>query len=234
MLFDLQSRGRRGAVKVIYLMLAVILGGGLVLFGVGTGTGGGGLLDVFKGGNANPTAQISSLEKRASGEVRQNPQNPQAWADLARARYQTAGQGENYDPTQGTFTEAGKTKLGTAASAWKRYLALNPPHPDATLARLMATAYSEAGLNDPAGASSALEIVTQAQPSASSFGLLAQYAYLAGQLRKGDLAAAKAVQLAPKVRQKLVKTQLATSKKQAIQQQIQDAAQKATSTPSGG
>lgn len=234
MLFDLQSRGRRGAVKIIYLLLAVILGGGLILFGVGTGTGGGGLLDVFKGGGSSSSAQVSSLEKHAAREVRQNPRNPQAWADLARSRYQTAGQGENYDTTQGTFTDVGKAKLETAGKAWKRYLALNPKHPDATLARLMATAYSEAGLNDPASAADALEIVTQAQPSASSFGLLAQYAYLAGQLRKGDLAAAKAVQLAPKTRQKLVKTQLATAKKQAIQQQVQKAVQSGTTTAPGG
>jgi hypothetical protein len=210
------------------------LGGGLILFGVGTGTGGGGLLDVFKGGSSNPTAQISSLEKQATREVKLNPQNPQAWADLARSRYQTAGQGENFDAAQGTFTEAGKAKLATAGTAWKRYLALVPKHPDPTLARLMATAYSEAGLNDPGSAAAALEIVTQSQPSAASFGLLAQYAYLAGQLRKGDLAAAKAVQLAPKVRQKGVKTQLATARQQAIQQQVQSAAQKGTTTPGGG
>lgn len=221
MLFDLQSRGRRGIVKIIYVWLAILMGGGMILFGVGTGTGGGGLLDVFKGGGSSSSAQVSSLEKHAAREVRQDPRNPQAWADLARSRYQTAGQGDNYDPTQGAFTEAGKAKLETAASAWTRYLALNPKHPDATLARLMATAYSEVGLNEPAGASTALEIVTEAQPSAASFGLLAQYAYLAGQMRKGDLAAAKAVQLAPKTRQQLVKTRLATIKKQAVQQQVQ-------------
>ena len=234
MLFDLQSRGRRGAVKVIYLMLAVILGGGLILFGVGTGTGGGGLLDVFKGGGSNPTAQISSLEKRADREVRANPRNPQAWADLARSRYQTAGQAPYFDQTQDAFTEAGKAKLETAASAWKRYLALNPPHPDATLARLMATAYSEVGLNDPASAASALEIVTQAQPSGNSFGLLAQYAYLAGQVRKGDLAAAKAVQLSPSTQRKLVQARLETIKRQAIQQQIQKSLQSGKKSGSTG
>jgi hypothetical protein len=46
MLFDLQSPGRRTAVKVIYTALAVVMRGGLVLFGVG-GNPSGGLLDAF-------------------------------------------------------------------------------------------------------------------------------------------------------------------------------------------
>ena len=38
MLFDLRGRGRRRTVQVIYLSLAVLMGGGLVLFGIGGGT----------------------------------------------------------------------------------------------------------------------------------------------------------------------------------------------------
>ena len=108
MLFDLQSRGRRNFVKVIYLGLAILMGGGLVLFGIGTGTGGGGLLDVFNGGGSSTSAQVSSPEKKAAERSDCNPQDPQAWADLARARYQTAGLGENYDQTAnrgGEFTD---------------------------------------------------------------------------------------------------------------------------------
>jgi hypothetical protein len=226
MLFDLQSRGRRNIVKVIYLGLAILMGGGLVLFGIGTGTGGGGLLDVFTGGGSSTSAQVSSLEKRASKEVRLHPQDPQAWADLARARYQTAGLGENFDQTAnqgvGAFTDKGREKLATAVSAWQRYLALEPEHPDATLARLMATAYSETGLDDPAQAASAMEIVTEEKPTASAYGTLAQYAYVANQVRKGDLAAAKAVQLAPDAQRRLVRSQLLVIKRQAIRAAAQD------------
>jgi hypothetical protein len=45
MLFDLRGRHRRRAVKVLYVGLALLIGGGLILFGVGAGTGGGGLLN---------------------------------------------------------------------------------------------------------------------------------------------------------------------------------------------
>jgi hypothetical protein len=226
MLFDLQSRGRRTAVRVIYLGLAVLMGGGLVLFGIGT-AGGGGLLDIFTGGSKSTTAQVSSNEKQANRALRLHPQDPKAWAAVARARYQTAGLGDNYDPAanqgQGQFTDSGIAKLEQAATAWQRYLTLEPRHPDATLARLMATAYSQIGLDQPAEAAEAMEIVTEQQPSAAAFATLAQYAYLASQDRKGDLAAAKAVELAPPAQQRLVRAQLDNLRRQVAQQQAQRA-----------
>src|SRR3954453_18294658 len=168
MLFDLQSRGRKNFVKVIYLGLAVLMGGGLVLFGIGTGAGGGGLLDVFTGGGSSTSAQVSSAEKRATREVRLHPRDPQGWADLARARYQTAGLGENYDAAANAFTAKGRGKLTTAVAAWRRSLTLDA-HPDAGVARLMALAYSQDGLDAPAQAASAMEVVTEQQPTASSY-----------------------------------------------------------------
>lgn len=229
MLFDLQSRGRRNFVRVIYLGLAILMGGGLLLFGVGTGTGGGGFLDIFGNGGSSTSAQVSNTEKKANREVRLNPQSAQAWADLTRARYQTAGLGDNYDQTanqgQGQFTKSGIAKLEQASTAWQRYLKLDPNHPDATLARLMATAYSEIGLNRPADAAEAMEVVTEQQPSAAAYATLAQYAYVAQQFRKGDLAAGRAVQLAPSAQQRLVRAQLANVKRQVIQQQAQRAIQ---------
>ncbi|HKG02281.1 MAG TPA: hypothetical protein VKB03_03815 [Conexibacter sp.] len=221
MLFDLQSRGRRGFIKVIYLGLAILMGGGLILFGIGTGTGGGGLFDAFSGDGSSASSQVSTLEKRAAREVRLNPQNPRAWADLAKARYQTAGFGENFDQTAnqgaGEFTKSGIAKLEQAASAWRRYLALDPKKPDPNLAILMAQAYSEAGLDEPPMAAEAMEIVTEVRPDASSYSGLARYAYIADQMRKGDLAAARAVQLAPEAQRKLVRAQLANLKRQVLE-----------------
>ena len=49
MLFDLRGRGRRNTIKVIYIMLAFLMGGGLVLFGIGGNTSGG-LVDAITGG----------------------------------------------------------------------------------------------------------------------------------------------------------------------------------------
>lgn len=234
MLFDLQGRGRRNVVKVIYVFLALLLGGGLVLFGVGTGTGGGGLLNVFGGGGTSTKVQVSAAEKKATRAVQLNPGDATAWATLAQTRYQAAGQGDNYNSTQAAFTAKGRTELGRAASAWQRYLSLNPSHPDSTLARLMSQAYSQEGLNQPANAAAALQIVTQDQPTSASFGQLAQYAYLAGQDRLGDLAAGRSVALAPKEQQATVKSTLAGVKRQVAAQRVAGATGQSTATATTG
>ncbi len=52
MLFDLRGRGRRRTVQVIYLGLAVLMGGGLVLFGIGGATPGG-LFDAVSGNSSS-------------------------------------------------------------------------------------------------------------------------------------------------------------------------------------
>ena len=219
MLFDLQSRGRRRFVKVIYLFLAVLMGGGLLLFGIGTGTGAGGFFDVFRGNGSSTSAQISAAETRAVRQTRLHPSDPKAWAALATARFQTAGQGKNYDPATNTFTTSGREELAKVASAWQRYLKLTSK-PDPTLAREMATTYSQDGLDQPAQAAAAMEIVTAAQPSYTAYATLASYAYLANQVRKGDLAAAKAVQLAPSAQQRLLRTQLSQIKTQALRANV--------------
>jgi hypothetical protein len=237
MLFDLQSRGRRNFVRVIYLGLAVLMGGGLLLFGIGTGTNTGGFLDVFSGGGSSTSSQVSSIEKKANREVRLNPQSAAAWADLTRARYQSAGFDQTANQGQGAFTKDGVVKLRQASTSWQRYLKLEPQHPDATLARLMATAYSQTGLDQPTDAAGAMEIVTEQQPSAAAYGTLAEYAYLANETRRGDLAAAKAVQLAPAAQRRLVRAQLANVKRQVLEQQAQRAIQESNSRaapPSGG
>jgi hypothetical protein len=223
MLFDLQSRRRRTAVKIVYLGLAILIGGGLVLFGVGTGSGGGGLFDIFNGDSQDTSVQVSNAEKRAARAVRLNPQDAAAWADLARARYLRAGQGDNFNETQGTFTASGQTELRSAQQAWDRYLALRPARPDSNVARLMAQAFAPTGLNQPEEAANALEIVTEQDPSSAAFSQLATFAYLANQERKGDLAAGKAVELAPEAQRRVVRSQLERAKRDIQQQQIQDA-----------
>lgn len=222
MLFDLQSKGRRTAVKIIYLGLAILIGGGLVLFGIGT-SGGGGLLDVFSDQSEDLSAQVSNAEKRAQRAVRLNPNDAAAWAELARTRYQRAGQGDNFNELEGTFTEQGQEQLRSAASAWNRYLALEPARPDANVARLMANAFAPTALNQPGEAARALEIVTEEDPSTAAFSNLAQFAWLAGQQRKGDLAAAEAVRLAPESQQRNVRRQLDDLNREIQRQAIQDA-----------
>jgi hypothetical protein len=214
MLFDLRSRGRRRTVQGVYLFLAILLGGGLVLFGVGAGNGLGGLLNAFNGGGSGSgqKAVVSSQEQQAIKQTQENPSSPQAWANLLQARWTSAGQGADYNSSTGQFTKSGLTELGLATQAWQQYLKLEK-NPDPNLAILAARAY--AGQQNYAGEASAWDIETSADPTAvKGFECLAVSAYAAGQTRKGDLAAAKAITMVPKAQQALLKNDINQAKTQ--------------------
>src|SRR4051794_41978159 len=99
MLFDLRGRGRRRAVRIIYLGLAVLMGGGLVLFGIGGATSGG-LLDAIQGNsgsvNANDVFQkrVDALEKRTQA----NPRDAAARGQPPKGPFPGGPPGENNQP----------------------------------------------------------------------------------------------------------------------------------------
>lgn len=216
MLFDIRGGGRRRTIQAIYLTLAILMGAGLVLFGIG-GSVSGGLVDAFDQGGGDANSALEKQVERAEQRVRTRPRDEKAWADLGRLRYTQASAGDNYDAETQQFTKDGKEALGKVAEAWKRYLALDPKKPDDGFAALMVQAYGPAGLNQPAEAVKAQEVVTEAQPSANTFGQLAFFAYAAGDLRKGDLAADRAVELAPKEERAQVRQEMKRAKTEALQ-----------------
>jgi hypothetical protein len=212
MLFDLRSRGRRRTVQGVYLGLALLMGGGLVLFGVGAGNGFGGILNAFTGSGSSGAQKqvVSQQEKDALRLTSLEPNSPNAWSQLVQARWTNAGQGSNYNTTAGTFTASGKKELAATVQAWQRYIQLTK-NPDPNVAVLAARAYS--ALGNYSGEASAWEIETQANPSeAKGFECLAASAYAAKQNRKGDLATAKALSLLPKAQQLTIKSQLQQAK----------------------
>jgi hypothetical protein len=204
MLFDLKGKRRR-VVQGVYLTLAILMGGGLVLFGIGGGTSGG-LLDAFKGGGGGSGADktMKSEIKVAQARLAANPQDQAALVTIATNNYRLAA--EKADPNTGVFTDKGKENLNAADSAWVKYLALNPPKPNDTLAGYMLQAYSQAGLNKPDKAKQAAEIFAEAHPSANAYINVVLYASLAGDTRTANLAGQRALQLAPKSQRSSVKT----------------------------
>jgi hypothetical protein len=217
MLFDLRGSGRRRTVKIVYITLAFLMGGGLVLFGIGGGGGiSGGLVDAITerdGGGDTGADRFRKQEAAALARTKANAQDAAAWAALARARFQLAGSGENFDVEKSTFTNAGRAKLESAGDAWERYLALEPKKPDDRVASLMVQAFG--ALNEPAKAAAAQEVITDARPTASTFSQLAIFAYQAGQTRKGDLAKDKALELTEPDMREALKGQLESAKQQA-------------------
>ncbi|MBV9312013.1 MAG: hypothetical protein JOZ73_14370, partial [Solirubrobacterales bacterium] len=209
MLFDLRGRGRRRTVQGVYLGLALLMGGGLVLFGVGAGNGFGGILDAFTGqGSNNSKPVVSQAETNAVRQTQLRPNDPAAWAALVQARDSAAKQ--EFNSSTGTITANGQKKLAQEVAAWQHYLTLTK-NPDGTTSLLAARAYGL--LSDYRNEASAWEAAAVANPSdPKNYECLAASAYAAKQSRKGDLAAAKAQSLVPKAQRLAIKQQIQQAK----------------------
>src|SRR3954454_6853122 len=175
MLFDLRGRGRRNTIKVIYVALAFLMGGGLVLFGIGGDTSGG-LVDAITGGGSAPDAsqkRFEAQEKAALAKTRTNPTDEAAWAALVRARVQLASTGDRYDAANDTYSSAGKVKLQQASQAWDKYLALEPKdtEEEGRVASLMVRTF--VSLNQLDQATIAQEVVAESRNAAGPYSQLA-------------------------------------------------------------
>lgn len=202
MLFDLRGRRRR-AVQATYLTLAVLMGGGLVLFGIG-GDVSGGLFDAFSGNTAN-TTDNSQLEKRIEAQKKRlaaSPGSEAALAELVRLNYQVAASQAPSGST--TIPEDGQDDLRRAGVYWERYVEATDGEPDPGLARIALIVYDKSGLDQPDKAKEAVRVLAAQANDTQTYLLLVQYATAAGDTRTAQLAAQKAVDLAPKSQRKQV------------------------------
>src|SRR5829696_9144225 len=119
MLFDLRGRRRR-AVQATYLMLALLMGGGLVLLGVGSDATGG-LLDAFKGGGGGQSGD-SVLQDRVDRQEERLAKSPQSEAVLQNLirDYYSLATGQRGSGAIGFPAEA-KDELRKAGDYWQRY-----------------------------------------------------------------------------------------------------------------
>jgi hypothetical protein len=212
MLFDLRGRGRRRTVRIIYTGLALLMGVGLVGFGIGGGFGGGGILNATNNGEGGGGPNRASEVKKYRKIIQQQPNNISAWEKLTQAQLFEAG-GEAYLTATG-LTSKGREVFASASESWTRYLALNPPHPNLKLAKNALRLYTEEALNQPSKAVEVLQIIVADDPTRGYYyRLLAHYAYQTKNERVGDLAAQKAIGLAPASEQARLKKALEEEKK---------------------
>jgi hypothetical protein len=210
MLFDLRGRRRR-AVQATYLMLAVLMGGGLVLFGIG-GDVSGGLVDAFKGGGggSNGDSALRDQAERQEERLAKSPQNPVVLQNLVRDYYSLAT-AQRESGTVG-FPADAKDELRRSGEYWQRYTKVADT-PDADTAVIALQVYDVGGLNRPKEAQKAAALIAQQSNDVASYLRLVQYAARAGDTRTADLAATKAVDLAPKAQRKEVQKQAEALKK---------------------
>lgn len=182
------------AVKGIYAALAVLLGGGLVLFGIGSGVQGGGLADVFSD-NQTELADDAFFKRAEQQEkfVQTHPRDAAAYAQLARLRFQSA----DFDDEKGTFTEEGMEQLALADRAWQRSIKLAGDKPDLRVANLMLNVYGPTGLNAPKKGVETSQLIVDGtkEPTRQQYLQLALFAYLSQDERLGKLAGDKAIEI---------------------------------------
>ena len=205
MLFDLRGRRRR-AVQATYLTLAVLMGGGLVFFGIG-GDVQGGLFDAFSGdgGNGGGNDALQKRVEQAQERLRQNPRDAAILKQLVRDNYQLAT--AQTESSAVGFPKEARDELRAAASYWNRYLRVERDKPDPSLATVALQIFDPTALNRAKDAQEAASIIAAARNDPADYLRLVQYAALAGDRRTADLAAQKAVDLAPREQRDQVRKQ---------------------------
>jgi len=206
-LFDLRGKRRR-VIQVVYACLAILMGGSLVLFGIGSDAPGGifdglGLTD--GGGSTDP--RYEEEIDAAEATLATDPENQEALLTLARYRYLSATTGIVTNPETGQreVSADAREQLDEAIDAWNRYLETEPARLDADIAINMAQLneirFDDAlGQGDAAGglaaaedAVEAYEVAAERDGTAVEFAGIARYAYIAGLNGKGDRALQQAV-----------------------------------------
>lgn len=180
MVFDIRGR-RRNVVKVVYAILALLMG--LSLFLV---VGPFNLANIFGGNEAgNPSAAFVEQAETVERKLRKEPENPDLLLGLTKTRINAGNASAQLNPETGAaeITEEGKAQLERASEAWSKYLkATDEPSVGgaqvvapmlfslATLARTPIEAE-----NNVRAAAKAQQIVADQRPSLGSLSTLAIY-----------------------------------------------------------
>jgi len=192
MLFDIRGR-RRNVVKVVYAILAILMGLSLFLLAGPVG------FDSLFGSN-NPSSEAAELQEeraeRIERELRKDPDNPDLLAGLTRTRVNAGNSRSTVDPATGqaAITIEGRQQLEKASAAWTEYVEATD-EPAAGVAQLMSLTLASLAETSRTGAEAeaniqaaaeAQEVVAEQRPSVGSLSTLARY-----QLFTFDYAGAK-------------------------------------------
>jgi hypothetical protein len=232
MLFDTQSPNRRNAVRIIFAFLALLMGGGLVLFGIGTATNGGGILSGLSNNNTSSGSDaLASAQKSAAKAAAANPKSIPAAQTLATASA-TLALSEAFDQTKGTVIPKKQSLVTQAETAWTNYLALKPATFDPATATQFVQIY--AATQDYASAMRAQEArIASHTPNAADYALLAELAIVTSNKSEAATARAKALSLASTASQrKSINSQLDNIQKQVTAQTKETQAASGTSSSS--
>jgi hypothetical protein len=196
MVFDIRGR-RKYAVKVVYAVLAVLMGASLFLV---VGPVNIGELFSSNSGSVEAAKPFEEQAERLEVKLRKEPENEQLLQSLARAQVSTGNSMLSQEPSEDDLVKA-LQHYREASSTWSEYLKATD-EPSAGTAQLMAPAllvlaersrtFSEAQRGVEA-ATEAQQIVAKQRPTLNSLSTLALYTYFTGDFAAAEKAQAEAV-----------------------------------------
>ena len=191
MVFDIRGR-RKNVVKVVYAILALLMGLSLLLvvgpFNLGE--------IVNSGSSSGASDAFVEQAERAERKAKKDPQNPDLLANLTKSRINAGNAMVEFDSETGAaaLTPEGRAQLELGSEAWDKYLQATD-EPSAGLAQSVARTLftlAETARNNNEiktnirAARDAQQIVAQQRPSIGTLSTLATY-----QLYAFDYAGAK-------------------------------------------
>lgn len=232
MVFDIRGK-RRGVVKVVYAILALLMGLSLFLL-----TAGGGIGSLFNSGSSTNSATKTFEEQaeRIEHKLIKSPEDPSLLMNLTRTRVNAGNsavsQGSNGEIVQ---TLESQQQLNKASAAWSEYLEATK-EPNSGIAQLMSNALftlanisrttAEAEANIKAAAE-AQAIVAEQRPSVGSLSTQAFYLLYTFDYPAAEKAKKEAVALTQsKLERESLETQFKEIEKRAheFQKQVKEAA----------
>lgn len=202
LVFDTGGR-RKHVVRVVYAILALLMGASLFLvvgpFSLGNLLGG--------GGTTSGVEVLNEQAERTEAKLRRDPTDEALLLSLARTRIAASKSATEVNPETGAtvLTVEGREELNRAAEAWNGYLK-QTKEPNPSTALLMAGAYFnlaetsggiEEALTNVKKAAKTQRIAAEAQPTVNSLTTLAIYEFYAGNFAAGDKATKRATALVP-------------------------------------
>jgi tetratricopeptide (TPR) repeat protein len=244
MLFDIRGR-RKNAVKVVYAVLALLMGTSLFLT-VGPFS----ISELFNGsGSVGSAAQpYEEQAERLEAKLKKDPENSDLLASLTRAHVSAGNSLVEIKPGSApTITPEALQEYQQASDSWTKYVdAAKEPSP--SIAQLVAPMY--AALTEISGsvnevenninaAADAQRFIAEQRPNLNSYSTLALYTYFTGDYATAEEARKEAEKLAKtKFERDQLDTQLDEAKKRAegLRKQIKkvEAENKAATGANGG
>jgi chaperonin cofactor prefoldin len=233
MVFDTSGR-RKHVVRVVYAILALLMGASLFLV---VGPVSIGSLFGSSGSTSSASKVLDEQAERTEAKLRRDPTNEALLLALARTRITAGNSLTEVNPETGVtlFTAEGRQELNQGVEAWTRYLR-QAEQPNPSTALLVSRAYfglAESGatleeaVTNIEKAAKAQRIAAEAQPTVNSLTTLAIYEYYSGNFAAGDKATKEAEASAPaKAEAKKIGKQMAEYRQrgEAFQKQKKEAA----------